>query len=176
MDRESLERLATDRALGGLTPEAGQLLEAYIACDPQAAAIVRGIDTTVQAARRVLREPAPSSLPAFPVAGFMQIERWRRRIRVLTYAGALAACVLLGVGLGRLHAPTPSNQPQQIAETHQPASPIAEANANPGRYASEAGFWSIERLRKQRDQMEAKPTRTADKTIDQQWRQALKPT
>lgn len=162
MDRDVLERLATDRALGALTPEVEHLLDSYLQLDASAAETAGQIGQTVGLAREALAEQPPSSMPAFPVAGFLQIERWRRRVQRFTYVAGLAACLSLGLGIGRLTAPAPvgyveasdAGQAVQLADASA-SGQVDEEAAGTGDLvrsdASDTGFWSVERLMQQRE-------------------------
>jgi anti-sigma factor RsiW len=143
MDRELIERLATDRALGALSADAGQLLDAYVQHDPAAAAVVNEIERTVGLARTVLRDEPVKSMPAFPVAGFAEIERWQRRTRRLRYVAGLAACVMVGLGLGRLSAPMRTEIVPSLPVTVVDAT----ATVSPSPVESGGSFWSVDRMR-----------------------------
>lgn len=169
MNRDVLERLATDRALGALPPDVQVLFDAYAQLDPQAASATGEIDQTVGLARHALADQPASSMPAFPTAGFLQIEQWRRRMVRLTYAAGLAACLTIGLGLGRATAPAePPRQvyvqvpvPQALARAPKPAS------ASTVRDSSD--FWSVDRLRQQREQVQADAAGPTIRRIELPW-------
>jgi len=166
MTRDILERLTTDRAVGALTPDVEHLLEAYLKLDSASARTADEIGQTIHLAREALAEKVPSSMPAFPVAGFMQIERWRRRVRQFTYAAGLAACLSLGLGLGRLTAPAPVIElavadapdsaqvvPGNVDEIQGPqASTPTELVRSTSPQDMSSGFWDVDRLRQLREQ------------------------
>ncbi|HPZ97037.1 MAG TPA: hypothetical protein PL151_08210 [Phycisphaerae bacterium] len=191
MQRDVLERLAMDRAMGALSADVEQLLDAYQRLAPEAAATADEIERTVRLARAALAEKQPSSMPAFPVAGFQQIERWRRRVRQFTYAGGLAACLTIGLGLGRMtvpvaSAPVPGPSAVEIvqtSDTHE--SDFANATEpKPTQFArsdsndNDAGFWSVERLLQKREQeQERLPTpNQSSPSIQVQWPRYYRPT
>lgn len=165
MDRDVLERLATDRALGGLTADVESLLDAYAKVDPTAAKVAADIDRTVRLAREALGEQHPSSMPAFPVAGFMQIERWHKRVQRFTFAAGMAACLTIGLGLGRLSAPGNPSSPagpmagrEYASVTRPPVQPPTAA-----RPVESGGFWSVDRLRQLRDEAQTSAVDTPER-------------
>lgn len=187
MDREVLERLATDRALGALTPDVERLLEAYLRLDSPSAAAAGEIERTVELARASLGEKQPSSMPAFPVAGFMQIERWHRRVRQVTYGVGLAACLVLGIALGRLAVPATDGQakpgygPTILASKDGGLGVVSpQTNGLPPLAKSETqdagGFWSVQRLRQQREQDQVAPANGSEPAIRIQWPTWNRPT
>jgi hypothetical protein len=191
MDRDVLERLATDRALGALSGDVKQLLDAYKRLDPAAATEADQIDTTVSMARAALAEKPPSSMPAFPVAGFQQIERWRRRVQQFTYAAGLAACLSIGLGLGRMTAPaTPIPVPgatgAEVVQKPEADASDSDGSDDSGRTqlarsnpsGNDAGFWSVERLMQQREQEEERvqAPSPSSPSIRVQWPRYNRPT
>jgi anti-sigma factor RsiW len=149
MERDVLERLITDRALGGLSGDVEKLLEAYLAREPAHVRMVEETMQTVELARHAMRGPLPSSMPAFPVAGFAQIERWRRRVRQVGLVAGLAACVVLSFWIGRFSIVRQAATPSTIAvptvksdSTSSPPTMLAR-----GTKTSEDSFWSYEGIR-----------------------------
>lgn len=105
MTPETLETLLLDRALGALPAETAALLEVYLAHDADAATRAHALVTTVQDARAALqaarpRESGAARLPAFPRQQVAAARRHRAAWRMGAQSAALAACVLLGLGIG----------------------------------------------------------------------------
>lgn len=144
MDTETLERLATDRALGAMNADVEELFDACMRRDAAASRVADETRRTVEIAREAMREHPPSSMPAFPLEGFKQIDRWRRRVAAMGYAAGLAACLIIGIFIGRPS--SPGATPRPVVHVSPPAAvPVVQR-------ADEDGFWSIERLLKQREQ------------------------
>jgi len=99
MDNETLDRLLMDRALGGLSADVEALLAAYLAQVPDAATRAGEFQTAADAARRVLRSDR-STVPQPAVMRWQEVERTRRRLRMLRQGLWAAAILILGVGLG----------------------------------------------------------------------------
>lgn len=99
MDREVLERLLMDRALGALTPDVVAVLDAYVAVDAAAAARAREFDAATLAARQVLG-PAMAEVPPFPAVRLARIDRTRRQLVLVRNVAGLAAAIVLGVMVG----------------------------------------------------------------------------
>jgi hypothetical protein len=101
----------------------------------------------------------------------MQIERWRKRVQRLTYAAGLAACLSLGLGIGRLSAP--ASEITVAGPDHGDAVQLVDSRTghtdSHGTYTgddvlvrsnppdAERGFWSVDRLIQQREQDQAQP-------------------
>lgn len=152
----------TDRALGALSPDVASLLDAFLEREPRAADFAREIEGTVGLARTALAGEAVSSMPAFPIEGLRQIARWRRRARWTGYVTGLAACLLVGLGIGTWMAgapASPSSPVQIVAAYAGPAQPIVGNVA-----ADRNGFWSAERWRQRA--MGSKPANAAGVTWD----------
>jgi hypothetical protein len=164
MDREVLERLAIDRTLGELPGDTVELLDAYLQVDRQARMIARDIEGTVSIARTALADKAPSSIPPFPLARYQAAEQWQRRVRRLTVGGAMVACVLVGLGLGRLTefrpiAATPSSVNNDASLQVMPVAPV-DSSAELVRSDSDSqSFWSIERIRREYERAEKQAIR-----------------
>jgi anti-sigma factor RsiW len=67
MDRETVNRLMLDRALGALPADCEILLAEYLQTHPEVAADASEIEATASLARKALAEPVPTHMPAFPV-------------------------------------------------------------------------------------------------------------
>lgn len=150
MDRDVLERLITDRALGTLAPDAAALLDAYLEREPEAARLRDEIEGAVQLTRQVLAEDTISSMPAFPIDGLRQIERWRRRVRWTGYITGLAACLVIGVGIGTWMAAqsAAATGSVRIVENRVSPPPLSIGNEMVDNdVTGHDGFWSAERWR-----------------------------
>ena len=156
MTPEMLDRLLLDRALGVLGPEACALLSAYLERDAEAARRATEFETATMLARRALGASATTELPPFPAAAIERVQRTQRRLVLVRNVAALAACVLIGVGVGNWTA----------RESPRPASPIQLTPAGPaatyvtGGPATESnsGFWSAQRLYEESASKKRKPS------------------
>jgi hypothetical protein len=107
MNRETLDRLLVDRALGALDADSCELLAAYLVHDGDAAKRAEEFALAAELARGALGaacdSPLPDGephLPPFPAARLARVERSRRRLLIITRAASLAACLLLGIAVG----------------------------------------------------------------------------
>ena len=89
---ETLEALVVDRELGELSPEAAELLEAYLRLSPEARGHARAMAETVRTARGAVRR-FPGLAPV-PRTGPVPLAQWMPRL-----ARAAAAVLLLGGGV-----------------------------------------------------------------------------
>jgi anti-sigma factor RsiW len=141
MNRDTLERLMMDRALGELEPDIGELLDAHLKNDPQAANEVREITETLLLAKRAFTRASEPALPA-PIFDHRILafpNRPPAARRVLYRISGMAACVATGAFLGILLA-------RQSVLPSAPKTP-SEAVAPAIMASSEPGFWSARRLR-----------------------------
>ena len=143
MDTDTLERLLIDRALDDLPADTEALLAAYLEHEEQATTEAKALDQTVSLARKVLSGAAPSAtgLPPFPGARLARAHRMRR----FRLAAALAACALIGFGLGALGLQPPPPAPPERAQPVATATtrPPAETTGSTDRSA----FWSVQAWR-----------------------------
>ena len=141
IDREILERLLIDRALGGLPPDVDALLDDYLASDPAAAAEAEKLARTADLAQRALAPPEGANQYPLPPLALRS-----RRVTVRRVAGraaALAACLLIGLVLGIGLSPTPA-----VVETTAPVATVSvgeESEPAAATYTSE--IWSAQRFR-----------------------------
>ncbi len=138
MNTETMERLLIDKRLGELPPDTAQLLDAYLAVNPDSAALAAEIDTILKLAGRALEPPArvtAEDLPPFPAhkaaarGGTNRNWGWVRPITV-------AAAIVLAFFLGTRTATSP-----QLAFTDR--SEVIVPSANPT--SSDEQFWSVNR-------------------------------
>lgn len=97
MNPVTLDALLMDRALGELAPETAELLDAYLAQHPAAAARANELDATIGQARRLV-SVTPVPLPAPGFLGRASPRRWWRPETPAWMP--LAACLALGALLG----------------------------------------------------------------------------
>jgi len=151
MKPESLEALLLDQALGELSPEVTELLEAHLARSPESAAQSRELASTAILAREsvALTRVAPQRRLDVDRLRIARVANRRR-----AFAGELlrlAACVLLGLTMGW--------RGQAILKpTEAPTSaPIAAvAGARPGSHGGTADLWSLANFEEvQREQQHA---------------------
>jgi len=147
LEREMIEKLVLDRALGALTPEAARLLEAYGEGDARVDEMERVYEQTVGLARRALADEREPALPPFPAERIAADARRQRLWKITRNAGALAACVAAGlmIGMRWRTAPTVSTGATSVS--------IAQSGDGRGSHAmgelGGAGFWSTQRIHKQ---------------------------
>jgi anti-sigma factor RsiW len=141
MNPETLEPLLLDRALGELSPPVAALLEEHLARDPAAAQHAAGLAETMQLARRATASPTQSQAlrPAADLPWFRRAARQARWRGHLVGLAKLAACLVLGLVLGRALGPESSSSAQS-----RPAALVAApvTVAAPG---SHPKFWSLAR-------------------------------
>jgi hypothetical protein len=140
MKPETLESLLLDRALGELSPPVAALLDEHLARDHAAARQAEVLAATLQLARRADPGPVQSVSGSLPDGPWLRRAAWQVRWRNnLLRLGQLAACLLLGVFLGRAIRPheasaAPGRPPLIVA------APVAGVAA-----ASTTKFWSMTR-------------------------------
>jgi hypothetical protein len=166
MKTETLEALLIDHALGALSSEVGELLEAYQAGDPSVAEQAANLSAAVRLARQAMVRPKTQ-----PVRRLPPLAQWRRQAAVQRWqaraweVSRLAAAVLLGLALGwhtwkngdgtRLAAVPPSTAP--LSQT--------VAADRSGAAAPARSFWSMSSFAAGRQ-----PWLTADGRSDARYR------
>ncbi|MBN2161980.1 MAG: hypothetical protein JXR25_16615 [Pontiellaceae bacterium] len=147
MDKDIMDRLLMDRALGVLDPDVEALLEYYLARHPDAADCDRKTAELVSLSREVLRADGErEALPACPSVP-------RRRmvlLQPLGIAAALAVCFLIGQ---QFAAVPPSGE---VASTAVPVSSRMDDVIAPS-----TGIWSLRR--------EAAPARRTERLTRWKW-------
>ncbi len=146
MKRETLDGLLIDQALGELSAEVAELLDAYTASDIAASARRESLRTTLDMTCDLWRraEPArPTAVPAFPARAVAKAISQHNVLRWIRPA-ALAACLGLAFAAGwRM-------KPRDQTSLGAPGIRIAASDA-PTRV--DRGFWSYE------DRRTAEPAR-----------------
>jgi hypothetical protein len=99
MKIETLEALLTDRALGALPPEVGELLDFHLTLDPEAARLAKDLASTVKLARSAV---GGSNVLAYspPMDRVRRTLKVQRRKTAAWELSKLAACILLGLAVG----------------------------------------------------------------------------
>lgn len=135
VDPDTLERLLADRALGATHPDVDALLDAYLATDPQAAALNGSITRTVALADAALPDDEAPAPPRLDTQRIDTALHQRRARRYLTHAAALAAVLVLGLVIGstRIETPPPRTDPPPVA-------------AQPAPTDDPSHFWSAQRI------------------------------
>ena len=140
MKPESIEMLAMDRAFGELTPQAEELLDAWLAAHPDAAHSVTVVDDALALTRRAL--PEETSLRG-SMLEFSSLVAEQKRSESRAYFRQwlqLAACLLVGLGVGWHLAGVPQHPNKAVAANPLPApAPIAPATPE----AQDPGIWSV---------------------------------
>jgi len=118
MRPETLERLLIDRAVGELSDDVNELLDAWLAGPPNA-----GVEfaETVALAQQALRPAKPVVLPP-PTYSAKRHVTWR----VPVWAVGMAACFVAGLAVARL-----GSHPPQLAKAEPPARVAQAAPSSP---------------------------------------------
>jgi len=139
IDPEILERLLIDRALGELSPDAEALLEDYLARQPEASEEAQEIARTADLARCALTPSEEFDSHALPP--LLLGKRGRILWRVGARAAALAACLLIGVGVGLW-----LSQSKQVVETQQEIAWVGAEDSDGTEEANRSEIWSARRF------------------------------
>lgn len=140
MNADALERLLIDGALGVLDPDVEELLAAYLSIEGDAVRAAAPIQNAVDLARDVLAaDPAPR-LPEFPARVAARDMRRRAGWALVRRAGALAAALVLGVGLGGYLFGGGAGAARQAPSVPAPPLVSFDPQFEPGR--SPDGIWS----------------------------------
>lgn len=161
IDPETLERLLTDRALGGLPPDTEALLAVYLADRADARALGERIGEAVVGAKAVLADGEPARVPPFPADVLRARVTARRRWAVVGKITGLAACVLIGVGLHAawVGGPRPVVEgPGSTTWVHRPDNtdislrPVVAETQRPGFWSGRQWYERAEQNRSERSQ------------------------
>lgn len=160
MDKDMLERLMMDQALGALPPDVEALLTAFLADRPQDQRSGERIALTVAAARRALVEPPSARLKAFPREEIDRRYRLRRRWEWAGRITGLAACILIGFGLHaawNLRGAGSSPNPGSVGTLVDASAPSAHRPAQGA--AAVDGFWSWKQVYERAHERRREPAR-----------------
>jgi hypothetical protein len=91
MNRESLERLLIDRALGQLSPDVDELLTEQLAVNPDAGRTAEELTAVVALATAVIKRPPATGILPLPLSTLVRAER-------VTRIFAMAASFAVGAG------------------------------------------------------------------------------
>lgn len=131
MNKETLDRLMIDRAVGALDSDVEDLLDDYLERTGVAAEQYSSTHEVVRLSRNLLQMEEETALPAFRVP--KPIRNRRRRFIVLQAAG-VAAMLMIGFFIGRgLSAGNGSMPKRSVVVTVTSSQP-----------ASDSGIWSID--------------------------------
>jgi len=122
MNQHVIESLLMDQALNALSPEMGQLLQAYLAEHPEFRHLADSIHQTVDLGQKALAREMPTEIPAFPRKRLMHRFRNSSWITLQGWK-TIAASILIGIGIGFV-----LEQPSHI--DHQP-NPLASVVNGP---------------------------------------------
>lgn len=140
MNAETLERLLMDRALGGLSAEVDELLDAYLERDAQAAARAGEFAEAARLARHALGGAPATVLPPFPAARIEKLQQARRSLVLVRNIAGLAAALVLGIGVGAAFV-------KHFAAEELPSVPLVLTHPRQTAEGDSAdGFWSARRL------------------------------
>jgi hypothetical protein len=148
MNADTLERLLTDKALGGLGDDVDALLDAYLEMNPSAAEKAAQTREIVSGAAEMLRLKQARPLPPLPVERMLRAGKTGAWIRPAMRIAVLAACLLIGLlggwGIGFKTATNPAVEQATAPATDYTG--IASAAPRENRASDESGFWSYRRL------------------------------
>jgi anti-sigma factor RsiW len=138
MKPETLETLLLDRTLGEFSPPVTALLDEHLARDPAAARQAAVLAETLQLAHRAVAGTGRSSPRPLPDGQWLHRAAWQARWRKnLLGLAQLAACLVLGIFLGRAVRPEPA-----VPAEPRP-SVIVPAPASLAAAGSQTKFWSL---------------------------------
>jgi anti-sigma factor RsiW len=141
MKTETLEALLLDHALGELSPEVVELLEAHLAHNPEAARQAAGLASAVQQARQAVAMSQEAPRRSLAVERLRQTQMTRRRWAFTWELARLAACVVLGLTLGWY-----GHTARNAAVAATPVLPRVAAVELPSAPESANDFWSLANL------------------------------
>lgn len=144
---ETLERLLIDHAAGALEPDVGELLDAWLIQNPQAAATASELRETMDLAQQVLRRKRPEPLPPLQVRPAPPRRRWRLS-RLLVPAACAAAGFVAALAVANAIFPPPS-PPVRIVRL-----PVEEPKRG---VAAASSFWTMENLYQPRSHSRSAP-------------------
>ncbi|NLZ03860.1 MAG: hypothetical protein GXY19_01640 [Phycisphaerae bacterium] len=136
MKRETIERLAMDRALGELNEDAATLFETYLAEHAEARQWAEPMtQTCIRTRQAIAQKTQPSSAQLAPPKPF-RVD-WSALAR---WAAVIAVAAILGAAIGRRSAPSPTPEPETVIVRTVPR----QAGAEGWRRVlgeTEEGFW-----------------------------------
>ncbi len=136
MERETIERLAMDAALGELNEDAAALLDAYLAEHPEAKARAQQMEILCNRTQEAIDAKAHSQ-PVYCLGRPRVSTRWTAALR---WAAVIVVSLLLGAITGRWFAPREVALVRNVAVAPPPRTLLGgwqELLANPGQ-----GFWA----------------------------------
>ena len=138
MKTETLETLLLDRTLGELSPPVAALLDEHLARDPAAARQAADFTETLQLAHRAVAGSGRSAPRTLPDGQWLHRAAWQARWRKNLFGLAqLAACLLLGIVLGR------TSRPAAPEPVQSPPALIGRAPVSLAASGSQTKFWSL---------------------------------
>ena len=138
MKPETLETLLLDRVLGELSPPVAALLDEHLAREPAAARQAAVLAETLQLAHHAVAGSARPEPRSLPDGQWLHRAAWQARWRKnLLGLAQLAACLVLGIVLGRATRPA-SPEPVQSPPAMMVRAPVSLAATG-----SQTKFWSL---------------------------------
>jgi hypothetical protein len=156
LETEILEHLLIDREVGRLSGDVKALLDAYLSADPHAQSQSAQIAETVALARQALcqfRQPEPAPLPPLRRPTDLPLSGRRNARRLAATAFSMAACLVIGIGIG-LWVLGPVKEKSQAVSMTRLAPPPEET---PQGEVGAEGLWSMRRLYQQAKQAQPRP-------------------
>ncbi|MHC4443067.1 MAG: hypothetical protein ACYTF1_08110 [Planctomycetota bacterium] len=169
MNDETLERLLIDRSLGLLPADTEALLVDYLRSNSDATDMAKQYDETVCLAKQALKGDSEIKLPTFPELQIKRAMRIKRHWLLIRNCVALAACVIIGIGLGAMM----FNREPVIERIIQPVVLVDNTDRDAGAEITShsSDFWSAKRII---EQYQNKPSRHYNSSLGDRWRSLLK--
>jgi len=121
MERERIERLAMDEALGELTEDAAALFHAWLAEHPQAKEWVGGIQSTCDKVRTAVEQKTAGEIRPERVVRVVPLVRRVQWLSLTRWAAVVTLALVFGLQVGRQARPLPP--------AHEPAAPAPAVHA-----------------------------------------------
>ncbi len=140
MNEHIMESLLLDQSLDALSPDVGHLLRAYLSDHPEFQHLSDAIHQTAALGQKAVAVEMPTEMPAFPGERLVQQShpvRWQP-IRAWK---AIAACILIGMGIGFSFKPSLHRDPEAgpttiVTQAHAEVKPLS------GSREVTRAFWS----------------------------------
>ncbi len=155
MERETIERLAIDHALGELSADAAALFEAYLAEHTDARQWAKPMIETCDRTREAIER---KTQPSEPIAWREPVRLRFNRVAIARWAAVIALSALVGITIGRW------SKPQEIPRPETVVVRTAATETGPDGWQRvlnepQQGFWQSKALAMLQSQPQQTPTR-----------------